>query len=191
MLLQLAVGPMCLMVFNTAKGSGFWIAFSLVSAIALVDAFYIILAAFGISRLLEEEHVRKIIQFFGGFILVLFGLNIILGVFHVSIIPGLNVKITTGNIFLQGLVLTLSNPLTIVFWGGVLTAKIAENDMNKIALAIFSSGLVSATLFFLTTVAGFGTVVSTFLPERISDLLNMLVGAVLMWLGLRMMSKKK
>lgn len=45
MLLQLAVGPMCLLVFNTAKNAGFWVALSLVLAITLVDAFYIILAA--------------------------------------------------------------------------------------------------------------------------------------------------
>ena len=45
MLLQIAIGPMCLMVFNTAKNAGFWVAMSLVLAVALVDAFYIALAA--------------------------------------------------------------------------------------------------------------------------------------------------
>lgn len=39
MLLQLAIGPMCLLVFNTAKNMGFINALSLVSAIALIDAF--------------------------------------------------------------------------------------------------------------------------------------------------------
>ena len=39
MLLQIAVGPMCLMVFNTAKNAGFFVALSLVLAIAIVDAF--------------------------------------------------------------------------------------------------------------------------------------------------------
>ena len=38
MLLQLAVGPMCLMVFNTAKNVGFLVAITLVLAIALVVA---------------------------------------------------------------------------------------------------------------------------------------------------------
>ncbi len=54
MLLQIAIGPMCLMVFNTAKNAGFWVAMSLVLAVALVDAFYIALASIGVSRLLKK-----------------------------------------------------------------------------------------------------------------------------------------
>ena len=191
MLLQLAVGPMCLMVFNTAKDSGFRIALSLVAAIALVDAFYIVLAAFGVGRLMENNRVKRIIQLAGGIVLILFGLNIILGVFHISIIPGLTVRVSTGSIFLQGLVLTLSNPLTIVFWGSVLTSKLAESDIGRKDLCIFAAGLVSATLFFLTAVAGLGTVLSTFLPDRISGLLNIAVGCVIAWFGLRMIIRKQ
>jgi lysine exporter protein (LYSE/YGGA) len=53
MLLQLAVGPMCLMVFNTAKNVDFLVALTLVLAIALVDAFYIILASLGVSKIFQ------------------------------------------------------------------------------------------------------------------------------------------
>ena len=55
MLLQLAVGPMCLLVFNTAKNEGFLIAMSLVLAIVLVDALYITLASVGISKILDKK----------------------------------------------------------------------------------------------------------------------------------------
>ena len=191
MLLQLAVGPMCLMVFNTAKNYGFWVAFSLVLAIVLVDAFYIILAAFGVSRLLEKENVKRTVKTVGGIVLILFGLNIILGVFGISIIPGLNVRITTGSVFLQGLVLTLSNPLTIVFWGSVLTGKLAESGMGKRELTVFCFGLVSATLFFMTAVAGLGTVLSEFLPVRISEFMNLVIGAVIFWFGMKMLVRKE
>ena len=40
MLLQLAVGPMCLMVFNTAKNIGLLVAMSLVLAIALINKYF-------------------------------------------------------------------------------------------------------------------------------------------------------
>ena len=55
MILQLAVGPMCLMVFNTAKNVGFIVAITLVLAIALVDAFYIILASLGVSKHVNSD----------------------------------------------------------------------------------------------------------------------------------------
>ena len=81
MLLQFAVGPMCLMVFNTAKNTGLRVAFALVIAIALVDAFYITLAGLGASKLLEKETVKKVIKIIGSIILIIFGVNIILNVF--------------------------------------------------------------------------------------------------------------
>ena len=59
MLLQFAIGPMCLMVFNTAKNAGFLTALVLVFSVALVDTFYIILASAGASRLLENKAVKE------------------------------------------------------------------------------------------------------------------------------------
>ena len=191
LLLQIAVGPMCLMVFNTAKNVGFLIALSLVLAIALVDAFYITLAGLGVSKLLEKEKIKKIFKIIGSLVLILFGINIILNVFGINIIPGLNLKPTSTNIFIQGLVLTLSNPITIVFWGSVLTTKIIEDKLKKKELIIFSIGLVSSTLSFLTLVAILGTMLSNFIPDNISSILNVIVGILIIFFGIKMLVKKE
>ena len=190
MLLQIAVGPMCLMVFNTAKNIGFFIALSLVFAIALVDAFYITLAGLGVSKLLEKESIKKVFKIIGSAVLIIFGINIILNVFKINIIPGLNLKPTTSNIFIQGLVLTLSNPMTIVFWGSVLTTKIIDDKLSKNELIIFSIGLVSATLLFLTAIAIIGTILSEFIPTKISIILNIIVGVLIVFFGIKMLFKK-
>lgn len=191
MLLQLAVGPMCLMVFNTAKNVGFLVAFTLVLAIALVDAFYIILASLGVSKILDKPKVKKAFKIIGSFVLIIFGANIILNVFNINIIPGLNLKPTSSNIFLQGLILTLSNPITIVFWGSVLTTKIIEDKLNKKELTIFSVGLVSSTLIFLTFVAVLGTMLSSFIPENVSKIMNIIVGILIIFFGIKMLLKKE
>ena len=191
MLLQLAIGPMCLMVFNTAQNSGFFPAFSLVLAIALVDAFYIALAALGAGRLLEKERAKKLVPLLGGAVLLLFGLNIALGAFGRSFIPGLGLDAPAGSLFLQGLLLTLFNPLTVVFWGSVLTAKIVEDGLKSKELTVFSAGAVSATLLFLTAVALLGTGLRSFIPETVSAILNVLVGLLIAGFGARMVFKKK
>ena len=191
MLLQIAIGPMCLMVFNTAKNAGFWVAMSLVLAVALVDAFYIALASIGVSKIMEKESVKKVFKVVGALVLILFGLNIILGVFGVNLIPGLNLKPTSSSVFLQGLVLTLSNPLTIAFWGSVLTTKIIEEEFGKKELLVFSCGLVSATLLFMTLVAILGTILSTFLSQSVASVLNVCVGALIVFFGLKMLLKKE
>ena len=61
----------------------------------------------------------------------------------------------------------------------------------QLQLAVFSLGLVSATLFFLSAVAGLGMVLSSFLPEAVSRGLNVLVGALIIFFGVRMMVKKE
>ncbi len=190
MLLQFAVGPMCLMVFNTAQNTGFLVALSLVIAIALVDAFYILLASLGASKLLGNKKVEKIVKIIGSLVLILFGLNIILNVFGINIIPGLNLKPNSSSAFIQGIILTLSNPITIVFWGSVLTTKIIEEKFGKKELAVFSVGLVSATLIFLTIVAVLGMILSNFIPDIISKILNIVVGLVIIGFGIKLLLKR-
>lgn len=190
MLLQFAVGPMCLMVFNTAQNTGFLVALSLVIAIALVDAFYILLASLGASKLLGNKKVEKIVKIIGSLVLILFGLNIILNVFGINIIPGLNLKPNSSSAFIQGIILTLSNPITIVFWGSVLTTKIIEEKFEKKELAVFSVGLVSATLIFLTIVAVLGMILSNFIPDIISKILNIVVGLLIIGFGIKLLLKR-
>ena len=168
MLLQLAIGPMCLLVFHTAQNTGFFHALTLVAAIAFADGLYILLAGIGASKLLERGGVKRVIRTVGGSVLMLFGLNTVLNVWGINLIPAFSVAADAGNLFFKGLLLTLSNPLTILFWGSVLTAKIVEDDLQREELAVFSVGLVSATLFFMTGVAALGTVLKAFIPSGIT-----------------------
>lgn len=186
MLIQIAVGPMCLMVFNTAKNVGLLTALSLVIAIALVDLFYITLAGIGASKLLEGPKCKKILATVGGLVLVFFGINLILNVFGINLIPGLDLKPTAKSIFIQGLILTLSNPLTIIFWTSVLLGKIIEDKLKSKQLVIFSLGLISSTLIFLSGVAILGTILSTFIPDSISNILNVLVGIFIVFFGIKL-----
>ncbi|NLC88339.1 MAG: LysE family transporter [Clostridiaceae bacterium] len=191
LLLQLAIGPMCLMVFNTAKNTGFLTSMILVLAIALVDTIYITLANFGVSRILKDKKITKILKIIGGLILIIFGLNIILNSFDINIIPAINLKPNSTNIFIQGLILTLSNPMTIVFWGSILTTKIIEDNLKKHELIFFSIGLVSSTLLFLSTIALFGTILTNFIPDSISKILNIIVGILIIFFGIKLFIKKE
>jgi len=114
-----------------------------------------------------------------------------LNVFNINIIPGLNLNPNSSSAFIQGIILTLSNPITIVFWGSVLTTKIIEEKFKKKELAVFSVGLVSATLLFLTTVAVLGMILSNFIPDMVSKILNVIVGLVIVGFGIKLLVKKK
>ena len=93
--------------------------------------------------------------------------------------------------FVLAVVLTLSNPLTIVFWAGVFTTRIAEGDLSDGDQKTFGLGCVLATLFFLSLVAGVGHVTQRMLPEEVILILNVAVGCVLVGFGLRQLAGKR
>jgi threonine/homoserine/homoserine lactone efflux protein len=191
MLLQLAIGPMCLLVFNTSATYGFLVGLTLVLAISLIDGLYITLSGLGIAAIINKEKIKSAIKIFGCIVLLWFGTNTITGAFGLNILPDFKLfsDVNNKNIFIQGLLLTASNPLTIIFWGGVFSTQVAENNLNKKQLILFGLGCVLSTLFFLALVSLCGSALSGFLPQSIIKILNVIVGSVLICFGIRLLFK--
>lgn len=192
MILQFAVGPMCLMVFNMSTTYGFVYGLYLVFAIALIDALYIALSCVGVAAIINRERVKATVKLVGCLVLVLFGANTISGIFDLSFLPHISLlsNASSENIFVQGLLLTASNPLTIVFWSGMFSTQMIENKWNKKQLFFFAVGCVMATIIFLTVVAILGSILSSFLPHIIINFLNVAVGIVLIFFGIRLLCKR-
>ncbi len=192
MILQLAVGPVCLFIFQTAVSSGVLIAFLGVAGVSVVDAAFIIAAIFGLGAILNKnEQIKKAIKLFGAIVLILFGLSTILGVVGIDILPSLSLSgvQTVENVFTKTMLLTLSNPLTILFWAGVFSSRVAEENMDKKDMYQFGLGAVLSTVLFLSSIAILGTFVNVFLEESMMNGLNVIVGCVLIGFGIKSLLK--
>jgi len=190
MILQLAVGPVCLFIFQTAVASGFLAGFSGVLGTVLIDGSEILLAILGVGAILQRSKKSRLILKYGGtMILVLFGVANILGAFGVTVLPSLSLG-QSENVFWQTALLALSNPLTILFWAGVFAAKIVEEDMERGDLNRFGFGCVLATLFFLSLVSILGAVSRIVLPSFLITILNIVVGCVMILFGVKNAAKK-
>ena len=82
---------------------------------------------------------------------------------------------------------TLSSPLTIVFWAGVFSSQMAEKGLSGGRLHAFGYGAVGSTLVCMTAVAALGSFTGTFLPDLAMQILNAAVGVVLMGFGVRLL----
>ncbi len=193
MLLQFAVGPVALFIFQTALVSGFITAVTGVIGAALVDAIFIVAAVIGIGALLQKERAAFVMKIFGALILTAFGISTVLGVFGLGFIPGLNLaqSVEAGSVFQRALLITASNPLTIIFWAGVFSARLAQGDMAGRETYTFGCGAVLATLFFLTLVALIGTTTGRFLTDAVIQVTNAAVGLLLIFFGIKMFAAKK
>lgn len=192
MILQLAVGPMCLMVFNAATMYGLIYAMHLVAAIAIIDALYIGLACVGVASIIDKARIKVAIRISGCVVMVLFGLNMLGGLVNLAFIPSvvLFANVSSNNIFVQGLIITAANPLTIIFWGGLFSTQMAIIGNNYQQLLRFAAGSVMATVIFLTAIASLGSWLSDFLPLIVISFLNGAVGIGLIGLGLRLLLTK-
>lgn len=193
MLLQLAIGPICIFIFQAATTNGFLVAEVGVLGVALIDALYILASIIGIGALIERNALVKVgLKYFGATILVLFGISNILNNFEINFMPDLHLQDTQNsyNMFAQAAILTLSNPLTILFWAGAFSSKIAEENFHRADMFLFGFGAIIATLFFMTFVVLIGSITKTFLPVIIIKMLNGVVGMVLIYFGIKTCQKQ-
>ncbi len=192
MLLQLAVGPVCIFIFQAASLRGFLPAETGVAGVALIDGLYILAALLGVAAIIDKREVKFALKMFGGAILVIFGLSTVLSLFGINLLPVLSLQESSGSggTFLRAVIITASSPLTIIFWAGVFSGKIAEESMNRKEIYCFGIGALLSTVFFLTLVAFVGSITKTFLPPIAIQAMNFAVGCLLIFFGIRMLLKK-
>ena len=193
MMLQLAIGPVCIFIFNLGSNKGFVSAEMGVIAVTLADAIFVLLAILGISSFIKNVRIQNAFKVFRALIVAYFGASIISGVFGLNIMP--NINLFTGqessSSFINGFLLTASNPLTILFWTGVFSTKIFEDKLKQSEVYLFGLGAILATLLFLSVVAFVGNITQIFASTFVIKILNVLVGIVLIYFAFIKIMKKE
>ena len=187
MMLQIAVGPVCIYLINVSILNNFFAGFVGAISATLADAVFILLGVIGVSKLLNERRI-KIFKIFGGSVLLLFGTITILsfsssGLGAHSVVSSL---FAGNNVFLYTFILTLSSPLSVIFWSGIFSVKIIEEKYEKIDLVFFSIGCLLATFIFLTVVVAASAFMQRFLTEALIRYLNIAVGVIIVCFGVKL-----
>lgn len=156
MVFQLAVGPVCISVLQAGIGQSFREAFAMVWGVTLADAGYILLALIGVSNIMRLELVRVAMGTGGVVLLAYFGIRNLLSS-RSEFRVGAGAARGLGGNFRYGFLLTLSNPLTVLFWAGLFGGLIASGRFSSdLAAYCFGLGCVASTVIFLTSVAWLG-----------------------------------
>jgi threonine/homoserine/homoserine lactone efflux protein len=192
MLLQFAIGPVTVFILQTSTINGFYIAELGVLGVALIDGLFITIAILGIASVIDNKNVKMVLKAFGSIILFIFGLSTVLCQFNINFLPSFNLQnsISSNNVFIHAVILTAVNPLTILFWAGVFSTKIIEENMVKSDVYIFASGALMSTIVFLTIIALIGNFTKLYFPISLIQALNLLVGLLLIYFSFRMFIKK-
>ena len=125
--LQLAIGPVFFFIINLALQKTILDGFAGVLAVTLVDYIYISLAIFGIGKLLENPKFKKIFGIISSVILTIFGMLILKGLLDNSVsTTSINNTSNLITSFSSVFLITISSPMTIVFFTSLFTVKAVE-----------------------------------------------------------------
>ncbi|GAB1531733.1 MULTISPECIES: LysE family translocator [Brevibacillus] len=156
MMLQLSVGPVCLAVLHRSMTRRLRDAFMMVLGVALADAVYMVGAIGGLSLLLQIHWVKQMVLIIGALILTWFGIQTLRAINGRGEHEQAPVQQAPSgrSSFWHGVLLTLANPLTVLFWAGVFGSLLASGTfVHSTELFLFATGCLLSTFLFLGLVA--------------------------------------
>jgi len=182
--LQLAIGPVFFFIINLALQKSIFDGLAGVLAVTTVDYLYITLSILGIGKLLKNDKFKKIFGIISSIVLVIFGGIILKGVLDSTIANSAissesNILTSYTSVFL----ITVSSPMTIVFFTSLFTAKAVEYNYTKKQLALFGLGTGFATFLFMGLSVFLFSLLKGSVPLVLMQILNGLVGIVLIGYG--------
>ncbi|BCG59799.1 LysE family translocator [Paenibacillus sp. URB8-2] len=191
LLLQLAVGPVCLFIFRAASLQGFGAAEAGVAGVSLADGLFILAALRGVGLLSTSRKPGSTLYLVGAGTLILFGFDMIAGMFDFSLLPAIPIAEGSGSggMFIRAFLLTASNPLTLLFWTGIFSAKMIELKLRSGELLQFGIGCLLATVLFLTGVSLLGHLAHPLVTPMTAKWLNFLTGILFLYFAYRLVVK--
>lgn len=183
--LQLAIGPVFFFIINLALQKTIYDGFVAVLAVTLVDYFYITISVVGIKKWLEKNKTKYVFGIISSIVLIILGAIIIKGIAENRL--STTVDINSANLissFLSAFILTISSPMTIIFFTGIFTAKAIEYNYTKRELYIFGFSVGLATLIFMSASVIIFSLLKETVPITMIQILNLIVGFVLIGYGI-------
>ncbi|MDR3195903.1 MAG: LysE family transporter [Endomicrobium sp.] len=189
LLLQIGgIGPICLLVFRLSLSLPLSKLIIGIIGITLADVVYISLAVFSISNIIKKlKPYQRIFDVVVGTVLIIFGVLFIAAgrtVDYPSFRQG-------PDLFLWLFGLTIANPITILFITGIFSLEISKRDMDLKDSGIFAFGFLLGTPIFMIFICLVGSIAGRVLPNVFVQMINAIMGCVLIFLGIRSVRNKE
>lgn len=185
MVLQIAIGPVFFFILNISLQRTIIDGLFAVMAVTLVDYLFIALAVLGVGKLLEKPKIKFALGIVSAIVLVLFGIVMLLSIRQTGMGSSSHTMFEADYAasFMSAFVLTISSPLTIVFWTSLFAAKAIEKGYAKKELVSFGIAAGFATCVFLGGAMVLFSTISASIPFALLRIANLAVGTLLIVYG--------
>jgi len=183
LILQIAIGPVFFFILNISLQKTVIDGLFAVIAVTIVDYIFIALAVLGVGKILEKPKIKFGLGVASSVVLILFGIIMILTIKQNNFD---NISIESSHIssFISAFLLTVSSPLTIVFWTGLFSTRAIEKGYTKKQLLFFGIAAGLATFVFLGSSVTLLSIIRASIPLGLVKILNSAVGLLLIIYGM-------
>lgn len=149
------------------------------------DIIYMLLVYFGLIHLLDDPFVKVFLWLFGFFVLVYTGVDSIKNTGDISVAGLRGSDASLSRSYVSGFLMSLFNPLSILFWLGIYGSILAEAASNypMQQLLIYSGAIVLGILLWDVTMAAASSLFRKFLTVRVLQVISVLSGLSLIGFG--------
>lgn len=179
------IGPINAAQIDRGIRSGFMHSWLIGVGAVVADGIYMLVVYIGVVNFLQLSFMQTFLWLFGAFVLIYTGVETILnaGKIHLNDSRAKDPLIRS---FLSGFFMSISNPLTILFWlgiyGSVLAKTASTYDTSK--LVFYSSAIFIGLLLWDITMAGVASSFRTFVTSRLLIMISLFSGLSLVGFGL-------
>ena len=186
MSLSAPIGPINAAQLDKGIRSGFWHAWAVGIGALLADLGYMILVYFGVSHMLDAPYIKAFLWLFGFMVLLYVGIEGIKDSGKITSAKMRGDESLLAKSFLSGFLMSLFNPLSILFWLGIYGSILADaaNTYPMNQLLIYSGGIVIGIIIWDFSMAAASSVFRRFLTPGVLKSISFLSGLSLVGFGL-------
>ena len=189
LVLILSLGPVFFLLVQTSIEKGFKKAALIAFGISLADILFVILIMKGVTSLLEDPSIKFWAGIIGVILLILFGLFSFFKTAQLGTNSTRNVSQGYFGNLLKGFVFNFFNPSTVVFWLSIVSIVQINFGYTGDQKALFFAGVLFAIISTDLTKSYLAGKLKKFLTIRAVNILNKVVGLILVGFGVVLLTQ--
>jgi L-lysine exporter family protein LysE/ArgO len=179
------IGPVNAAQLDRGIKGGFLPAWFVGLGAITADAFYMLIVYLGVVHIVEIPFVQTFLWLFGGFVLIYTGVEGMVSANEIKA-GSERTKEPLHKSFFAGFIMSITNPLTILFWLGIYGSVLAKtaSSYGLEALIIYSCAIFIGLLAWDITMAAVSSGFRKVLNERVLTGIALISGLALIGFGL-------
>lgn len=179
------IGPINAAQMDKGIKHGFLNAWVLGLGSVIADIFYMLLVFLGFSQFIEIPIVKMFLWLFGFFVLVYTGVEGLIGAGKIVLSNG-NRDASLSKSFFTGFFMSISNPLTILFWLGIYGSVLAKTATmyEHTELLYFSSAIILGLVIWDVCMAAVASSFRKLLTTKLLTIITIFSSISLIGFGL-------